>query len=722
MKKLNNLIQLLSLFFITFLLICASLAIFGIFYKGLILLFALFALIIFCIIVLSKKNFKFSLPVSFISTLPLLLIFVISLFHTSFHHDFSLGRDETGYQVAAIQLSKTSKLYFQDIFTRPFHPFREVDDMPLDTFTSQFMPGYNSYLAVWHIFLGLKGMLISNLPLIFITLFSLYQISQILFKSIKPKYFLQNQTNKTFLARLTPLLFIISFYSYFWFFRRTNAENLFMACFWLGSWLFLDGIIKKKIWQITSGIIPFSFLILIRGEGILYLIIYFALSLTIVIFSKIRNKSKTLYPYLAFLIPILIMIAHQFYSDKLGGSYLGDHLYALQRTILNNFFKNPQIAFLIFGLLIFGSLISFVFYLILKKKISILKITSALGILTIIVTHWILHYYFLNSEREFHWVAIRTSYVFNVFSGYLLLCFLIMLALGLLSSIDLKNNANKLSSLSLLSTINLFKKFLRIFKKPQKNILLLLFILVLPSFIFLFDPFVALDQPWFMRRFYPIFLPFIFILSGIFIYNFPLKKKYLNLIVVILILANLVLSAPIIFLREHYGAKTQLEKIAKAIKPKNSVKTLFLMSPGWRWQQWAYHLHYFYGLDLLPKLDRFSEKDFQNLMKNYEKIFIIHTDTIDIFPSPFVKQPEPSEKDPFPRPLLYFADENLKLTKEFTIFYPELEITCPLTDYILKGEEEKYDYSRFNEKCFKKVIPSKINHEETKLYFFELIK
>ena len=102
-----------------------------------------------------------------------LIIIVFSLFIGYFHHDLPTGRDELSYIYAADRLSSSGSLKWDDYFTRPIHGVRNLYD---DTFTSQFLPTYTSYLAVYNLLIGLDAMLWANVLLMLLALGVVYYL------------------------------------------------------------------------------------------------------------------------------------------------------------------------------------------------------------------------------------------------------------------------------------------------------------------------------------------------------------------------------------------------------------------------------------------------------------------------------------------------------------------------------------------------------------------
>ena len=186
----------------------------------------------------------------------LLIIIVICLGIGWRHHDLPLGRDPTSYAVAAIKITESGGLSFGDELARPFHGLSQISK---DTFTSQFLPGYNVYLAVFYLGGGLTGLNLANLPLLFLALAGIFIITRRLSSAG---------------GGLAAVLFTGSFYATIWFGRRWTSEILMMTLVLGAVACFVSGVRRRNLAGVLVGFLPVALTILVRGEGILYLLAY----------------------------------------------------------------------------------------------------------------------------------------------------------------------------------------------------------------------------------------------------------------------------------------------------------------------------------------------------------------------------------------------------------------------------------------------------------------
>jgi len=640
-KNLEDAAQEFFLFFSVFLLALFGLAIFGVFKQWLVLL--VFCLFLLPLILRFWYLFAFR-KIKFSRYHKAIIIFLlcVTLFNVWYHHDLPSSRDNIGYLTAGTMLAKTGKLHFQDIISRPYHPYREIA-LGKDVFTSQFMPGYNVFLGFCHQLGGLILTLSSGAFLFALFLICLYGAGRQMIGQKRPA--------------LLALIFTITFFAYLWFPRRTNSENLFMVLLWLSFWLFLRGFATKDLRRMLWAFLPISLTILTRGEGLLFFGV-FSLAFCFAAWkfrSQIREKK---FSFLLLLFPLASLFFFWRYVTVYSGIYLWGHavsiLYNLGDFIVlwlpvNLLSLARHAALYKFFVFLILFVLAALFYcayrfrarLSFLRKKAFSRLRKGQTIVAVFLTAFFVfnlilinHYHSL----EFvNWQTYRVQYVFIILGKYFLLPYFLIFLLALWGQ-----------------------------KRISKYAYCAAFLLS-PTIIFILDPFVGLDQPWFLRRFYPTLIPLLFILAAWGLYNLNLSKKLRGIIAVLLLAINLWVSWPIIFFREYQGVQSGLEDLASRLDP----ESLTLMDPGWQWQQWGYALHYLYDRDVLPEYDRYTSEELEKLINDHEKVFVI-------------SRKSPEEKDILDYP--GFPDRGLKYLFETKIKYPLLLSTTNLTDYVADKE------------------------------------
>ena len=567
--------------FTTFLCICLTLllglAVFGFFSKLLVLIVVLFGLLGFLIVILlalGKKKLKFRKADVWI----VIGIIIFSLFLSFFHHGLPSGRDDASYMSSAIELTKTGSLSFEDKITHAFTGFRNLGG---NKFTSQFLPGYVVYLASYYILGGMGLMLWANFILILLSFCFVYFICR---------------DRLNWKTGLLALAFLGTFYTTFWFTRRLNSENLFMMLFWFSAFLIIHGLKRKNFTTIALAGLPLCLNLMVRAEAVLYFVVACAL-IAVVYFSKkvkrkffdsdIRLNWKF---WLTKLWCLFILILGGFYLVRYNGmAYFRNQFYGPWQLF-------SQILIYIVVLVI---LLLIIWLFIPERKEKSKKVLNYLGnnfqplLLYLILLIVLIYEVVLFAKgASLKWSFYQVQFNFKVLAFYLLLFYIIIIFFGLRRKV--------------------FGKYGYV-----------LDILVLPTFLFLIRAHISIDQPWFMRRFFPVFVPYLFILTAVVVNK--LKSKKIFRYAIVLIILNLTLSLPIIFYSENKGVEKLLGEFADQFDGKSSclcdsdtANDLIIMDPGWGWQKWSYALHYYYGLDVLPTRKLFPKRDFMAEVQKYE--------------------------------------------------------------------------------------------------------
>jgi len=126
------------------------------------------------------------------------------------------------------------------------------------------------------------------------------------------------------------------------------------------------------------------------------------------------------------------------------------------------------------------------------------------------------------------------SYLFEIFSLYNILPFLIIGAIGL-SYFLLKRN----------------------------YVILVPALIILPTFIYLIHPGISLDHPWMLRRFAFTIIPGAIFYSILVIDRLFTKKIYASILISILIITNLIISWPYFTFRENADLTAQTKQLSE---------------------------------------------------------------------------------------------------------------------------------------------------------------
>ena len=637
---LETIFRVLSLNFCIFILAIITLAFFDYLNRTTIITAVLF-FGIFSLFYIRKriKNTKWFTPKrEYIAILIILLVVVINSF---FWHDLPKGRDPMAYLASAIEISENGGLTFQDDLANPYPPFRELTD---SVFISQFLPAYSVYLSIFITLSGIGSLFLANAILLFFALIAIFYTV---------KSFSNHKTG------IGAVLLISSFYSIIWFTRTTDVEILSLFLIWCGIWFFVRGYQNNDYKSLIFGLAFFSLNLLTRGEAFLFFIMYI-LALTAVLLSdkwesKESHRRQSFYAIFS-LWGIVLFI---WYLIKFRANYFADIGTEYIENILQ--FKNLETLIIIIFLLL---LLLFVYILLRLFSLNPQTIRKTNYILVFLLSlgYLIYNYLVINSQVSIDWNDLKLYYLTQVFLRYYILLLLPIILYGF------------------------YKKHF------DKGINRVIFIL-LPTLIFFLHPGIAVDHPWFMRRFIVTFIPLIYILLAISIRKIKYLKNVAFITFLLLLVVNFSLAWPISFFINHQQVDQELEEFAS----KFSSNDIVLFQPGWGWQQWSYALHFIYGLNVLPNANGYDHDEFLEIIDNYDNIYIV------------------SPIEPYIYP--YFPKSELTKLFEYNLSYKNLESSFDLTNYILE-EGSDMDINIINNE-FKTIPPSNITESSYNLFIYE---
>lgn len=626
---LETVFRVLSLNFCVFILTIVTLAFFDYLNRISIIISVLF-FVVFSLLYLRKRirNTKWFTPKrEYIAILIILLVVVINSF---FWHDLPKGRDPMAYLASAVEISENGGLTFQDDLANPYPPFRELTD---SVFISQFLPAYSVYLSIFITLGNIDSLFLANAILLFFALIAIFYTV---------KSFSNHKTG------IGAVLLISSFYSIIWFTRTTDVEILSLFLIWCGVWFFVSGYQKNDYKSLIFGLAFFSLNLLTRGEAFLFFIMYI-LALTAVLLSDKWESKKSHRRQSFFAITSLWgIVLFGWYLIKFRANYFADIGTEYVENILQ--FKNLETLIIIIFLLL---LLLFVYILLRLFNLnpqSIRKINYIL-IFLLSLGYLIYNYLTINSQVTTDWNNLKLYYLTQVFLRYYIL---------------------------LLLPIILYGFYNKYFNKGIKWIIFIL----LPTLIFFLHPGIAVDHPWFMRRFIVTFIPLIFILLAIGISKIKFIKHAIFVTFLLFLVINFSIAWPISFFTNHEQVDQGLEGFASNF----SSNDIVLFQPGWGWQQWSYALHFIYGLNVLPNANGYDLDEFLRIIDNYDNIYIVSTIEPYIYP--------------------YFPKTELTKEFEYNLSYDNLDSSFDLTNYILE-EGSSMDINFINEE-FKSIPPSNI--------------
>ncbi|MEI6690274.1 MAG: hypothetical protein WCL07_00830 [bacterium] len=338
---------------------------------------------------------------------------------------------------------------------------------------------------------------------------------------------------------------------------EVNNGSVYQPAFFLGyiSWL--------------------SVFILIFGyQNIMFansVLLFFGLINLYALLKKIVNTNP--------LAPLLVTITSFPFFWFTRSTYSENIAFMLFMFILNSVLSR-ELAYIIIAstllicvriesVLFIGMLLPLAIYSLLKKQLE-LKVSHMLLILLCI---GIVAAYYTQVDR--HYLSQLISMTDNIISNILNKGTISNSALSIKNAVALSKNAleyhiPEVTNFLLIKYNQIFYIFIvpalfvaisKLKQVKSQNLALIIF-LSLPQLFYLFNPMITLDQPWFLRRFYPLIIP-ISVTAFYYLISIKFNEKIVLVITALLITINLLISSPIMLFSEYKGIYNQLEEFNK---------------------------------------------------------------------------------------------------------------------------------------------------------------
>lgn len=309
-------------------------------------------------------------------------------------------------------------------------------------------------------------------------------------------------------AGLFTVLMLATSFILIWYSRRTFSEIYSMALIWFAILTFLKSYLENKTKFLMITVASFGLLLFTRIEGVMIFGMFLGTILLLYLFAKKRRRQ-----FISILIPTaMVLLLFVFYSLKIQPSY--------NNQILSTY----------------------------KKPLGLISGLPK----TIRPTE--------EFVQSFDYVSDRpTLYIFQVLQAYNLL---IPLGLGFIVVFwsILQTGHHILKSV----IFRIFRHRRVHFDFSQPTTLLIIFILISPTFFELINITTYHDQPWMLRRFLPTIIPFACLFSSIFLVKFVKAARYLLLFFILGV--NLIISAPILTFAEFDNVlQNEIKEIAQAL-------------------------------------------------------------------------------------------------------------------------------------------------------------
>mgnify|MGYP001127359658 CR=1 FL=1 len=171
----------------------------------------------------------------------------------------------------------------------------------------------------------------------------------------------------------------------------------------------------------------------------------------------------------------------------------------------------------------------------------------------------------------------------------------------------------------LLSIIDLLKE-----NRENRKPILLITLLILPQFGFLYKPLIAFYLPWLMRRFWGIFIPYVFILFALFLTN-PKKiikarpKNVFMFFVTLIFLLSCLSSFFILFVTYGKG----FINFEKEVALNFAQDDLVIFWGTYNYEMYGPPLYFLYDTNVVfDKLTPFDRRIYASFMKEHKDVYI----------------------------------------------------------------------------------------------------
>ncbi|GBE16726.1 hypothetical protein BMS3Abin15_00548 [bacterium BMS3Abin15] len=447
-----NFFSIFSLFWILLGWLGFILTLVGLFYSWVFVVYMALGVITAVYYVIKKRIIsRISLELRYVFLAFIIIVIILSFFVTP---TIFSGRDQGSFSEAAIRLSQNHQLEFSTpasseffkIYPAPKHKMQKcVDKLIKDSqntniiksrlvnvwcgasatskalnfpgfhytqdgnLTTQFPLPYISWLAIFYSLFGIIGLVIANSVLFFIFLASFYLLIR-LFLGVAP-------------SALT-LSLIITFFPFFWFFKFTLSENMFLAFTWFGIlqlviFLRLPKVEPSEFRRLNlrnitfvSIFFVFGILTFARIEGFALL----AMLLIILLTDKntrqflFSEKLRNIYLPVLFLASIFILtfsVNLPFYKE-MGRVLLKDSALSIEKGSL----LTTGLVLLVYGSVhfIFLGIIGIIYFIKNKKYLELLPLILVLPTFIYLINPHI--------SSDHPWMLRR--YVFTIFPALIL--------------------------------------------------------------------------------------------------------------------------------------------------------------------------------------------------------------------------------------------------------------------------------------------------------------
>ncbi len=321
-----SIFELITLHWVSLALGALILALLGIFYSWLLLLWLL-ADIAGTVYFVKKGIIKIQPHLKtekILMILIILLAVVLSIYTTP---TIFGGRDEGAFSNAAVMLAQDHQLtHSSDLIQNFAQIYGQGKALNFPGFIydasgalkSQFLPGYIAWAGMWYSFFGPVGLAFVNLLPLLTFLFAFYLITKRLVSYVSQK-FKKNQPNNTELISILSLAILATFLPLIVFYKFTLTELFFASLIWMTIHFLLRYFEEKSYPNFLLVIFPMILASFVRVEAVALIFVLLA----IFILKDYNHAKQTRYQFwyavLALVMLASLIINRHFFVEALKG-------------------------------------------------------------------------------------------------------------------------------------------------------------------------------------------------------------------------------------------------------------------------------------------------------------------------------------------------------------------------------------------------------------------
>lgn len=242
------------------------------------------------------------------------------------------------------------------------------------------------------------------------------------------------------------------------------------------------------------------------------------------------------------------------------------------------------------------------------------------------------------------------------------------------------------------------------FKEKESYYYLVILIVIAPTFIYLIHPSIYFDQPWMLRRYFYTLVPFFILSSTLFLFKMNISGRIF--LISFMIIININLANPVIFLKEFNNSYKQISDLSKLI-PQDSILLI---------NRWALDSNG-KGIET-PLFFIFGKNSYMITPPNYEDVKVLIRNN----PNKNFYLITNNKDDWYNKSIISNFGTSLSLFSSSHFVFAELHKTCEIFRGIPEDLWPKLNYKNVVIPACFNLVPSSITHQDYQLLIYKINK